>query len=158
MAQLDWIDYLAGLWAIPYEGNTKRLRTYKVVGKREWPETLDTPCVLTWSENETGIISAGGPSISFYTGISEFHLVDGVDKSKIPFIETFKDKILTIAATNIGLNNPSKIQFYLAEFPTPRITGPLALDYGEEHRHLGLVVNWTVSEDVSGVYSVALTP
>lgn len=157
MASIDWIDHLAGLWALPYEGNTKRLKTYKIVGKREWPETLEVPCVLTWAESETGVISRG-LSVSFYSGISEFHLVDSVDKSKIPFCETFKDQILIQAAKNIGLNDPSNIQFYLAEYPVPRITGPIGLDYGEDHQHLGLVVNWTVSEDVSGVYTVALQP
>jgi len=66
-------------------------------------------------------------------------------------------RVLTpIAAAAIaGLAALAAAWFLLRSGDGPSIVGPVTLQYGTEAPHLGLVVYWTVKEDVSGDFTVA---
>ena len=106
---VDWLDDITELFALPYAGDTQRLRTYKLAKAEQWPTSIETPCVLTFTDNDSGFYASDLGSQSLVIGVSEFHLAPTYDESKIPFMYTFWDAIIEVAATNLGLNNPDKI-------------------------------------------------
>jgi hypothetical protein len=156
MPMIDWIDEISKLWQFSYKGDTQAIRIYKFVSKEEWPAALEVPCVITYPEIDVGEYQSDEGAWSRINGASELHLVDGVDKSKYPFIISFWQQILDKAPQNIGLNDPDRLQFYLTNDEIGRILGPVAMEYGGVE-NLGLKIRWTCWEDLTGRVKVKMT-
>ena len=154
MAIDSWIDEITRMWGtLVWDG--KQVRSYAVVEKNEFPETLsEFPSVITYPQELRPEYSEGGPCADFWTGVSEFHMVSSVQKVHIPKIVTFIPKIRTLAAAHMKLSGKVNI-FQLDKDERPGIQGPVNLKYGEEAEHLGLLVNWRVKDDVTGQFPVS---
>jgi hypothetical protein len=139
-----WIDTMCGIWEID-DGKGGTVKSYRVYDKNEFPETIKHfPSAITYTTGANmEINSAGG--ISLWTGVTEFHLVENVDKSNIPYCMLFFARIRTAMASNFALGGlVSHLMF--SESQIPNIQGPVELTYGAESPHLGIIVHWEVKE------------
>lgn len=146
MAIVDWIDEIGRTFELSFGGDQRTLKYYSIVDREEFPAALDLPCVLVIPENDQGEYSTSEGSWKTVKGVAEFHLVKNTEKSRLPFVLSFWDKIITAAAANIGLNDPANIQFYLDNESGPRIELAV-MSYSGEEEHLGLLVRWSVFEN-----------
>src|SRR6266545_8311774 len=130
-----WIDELAKVWQIS-DGRFGTVRSYMLVEKAEFPDSIDPTTLLTspvaltipgWFKPE---YSLGGPRIGFYTGVTEFHVAPDVNKGRLPSLLPWYGMILRAAASHMQLNK--KVELFLIDDREDAIAGPLALQYGEE--------------------------
>jgi len=151
----NWIDEIVDVWKAIEDPKGGNLRAFYVFKKGEFPEAIsDFPCVLTYTADVRNEYSSGGPLIDTWRGVSEFHLVPDVGKQHYPYIMRWFALIRNAAAGSMQLN--SKVaHFLLSQEDSPSIEGPVKLIFGSEAEHLGLIVHWTVKENVSGDYSPA---
>lgn len=149
MAVENWIDEIARLFEIS-DGKGGTIRSYRVYEKSDFPEAINTyPCALTFT-TEIECHDGSGAQYDLWQGITEFHLYDGVDKSKYPYIMLFFDRICKAAVGNVTLTG--KVSYFkLRSDNGPSIVGPATLQYGSENPHLGLVVYWIVKENVTRI-------
>ncbi len=152
MAVENWIDALAKVWEFS-DGKKGTVYSYRVYEKDEFPESLPdlntTKCALTYITDVTTSYSAGGPCIDLYQGMTEFHLAADLKKTNLAYLLRFIARIRNAAAGNIKLGGT------VDHFAVKSITGPMALQYGDEALHHGLVVEWEVKENVSGDFTVS---
>jgi hypothetical protein len=155
MAVNDWIDDIAALWDLDFRGRT--LKSYRVAGKREFPETIKIPGVITYTVGVKPLYSQS-VSLNIWTGVSEFHLFPNVHKKNIPSIIPVFELIIKAAAAAAQLGGKVS-HFELGnEANAEGIQGPLGLQYGDvEAVHLGLNVYWQVKENVSSTISSLVT-
>ena len=148
----SWIDNLTKVWEID-DGKGSTVRSYRLYERDEYPEAInDFPCVLTYVTGVRFGYSAGGPNFGYWTGVSEFHLTDDLDKSKIPYILLFFERIYKAAAANMQLSG-TVAHFLLSQQDEggQNVQGPVVMAYGDEAPHHGLIANWEVKQDVSGL-------
>ncbi len=154
MAIEDWADELTGLWGQISDGQGGNVKSYSMIEKRDFPETIEiVPCALTFIEDMDPFYSEGGPLLDFYRGITEFHISKDIAKSNYPDVYKFIRRIRDKAASNMQLNN--KVgggNFQIDTEGRPGIVGPIVLTYGIGDPHLGLIVNWTVKDNVAGEF------
>lgn len=149
----NWIDELAKVWEIDH-GVNGAVKSYRLLAKAEFPasidaSTLDTaPIALTIPGTLAPEYSAGGPTIGFWTGVTEFHVCSNLDRGKLPGLLPWYKKILLAAAGNMKLNNT--VELFLIDSDDRGIVGPVALQYGDENPHWGFLVNWRVKERLEG--------
>lgn len=143
----QWIDSLCKVWGTVDNGRGGLVRSYLVFEKAEFPESLsEYPCAITYPEgvsNEYG----NGASIDIWRGKTEFHLIGDSQKSSLPYVIRFFARIRNAAAQNYKLGG--KVDYMLLRAEDLSIQGPITLAYGSEEPHWGLVVYWTVKENVS---------
>ena len=150
MSVENWIDTLCEIWEIS-DGKGGTVRSYKVYEKNEFPESLQAPCVITYTQGNHMQISAGGGQ-SIWQGVTEFHLTGNVDKSNFPDVMLFFARIRVVAAANLKLGGLVD-HFRLRPDTTPNVQGPVVLTYGSEEPHHGIVVYWEVKEGEVDVVS-----
>ena len=145
MAVIDWIDTLCAIWEIS-DGLGGQVRSYRVFEKNEFPEAItDVPVALTFTKGVRMEISASGGK-SFWSGVTEFHLTHGIDKSRFPDIMRYFARIRAAMAANMKLGGlVDHLQVNIAV--TPSVQGPVVMQYGKEDPHHGIVVYWEVKED-----------
>jgi hypothetical protein len=158
MAVEQWIDEICNLWGEVSNGRGGLVRSYHVFDKDEFPEAISVfPCALTYTVEVDNQYSFGGPLIDYWRGVTEFHLFPNVDKRNYPQIMRYFARIRNIAAGHMKLN--SKVEHFLLRNEHDggaSIIGPVVLQYGTENPHHGLIVSWTVKENVSGDFTVAI--
>jgi hypothetical protein len=141
----NWIDALCAIWEIS-DGKGGQVRSYRAFEKNEFPEAItDVPCALTYTQGVIMEIAASGGK-SFWRGVTEFHLSQGVDKSHFPEYMRYFARIRAALAANMklgGLVDHLKVNVAV----TPSVQGPVVLVYGSEEPHHGIVVYWEVKED-----------
>ncbi len=152
MAVESWIDALAKRWEFT-DGKKGTILSYRLFERDEFPESLPdlntTKCALTYVTDVEVQYSAGGPCIDLYKGTTEFHLTADLKKSNLPYLLRFISRIRDAAAGSIKLGGT------VDHFVVKSITGPMALQYGDEALHHGFVVEWEVKENVSGDFTVS---
>lgn len=146
----SWIDDLAAVWA--FQVNTmQRVRSFKLIGHAEFPASIDPaqdfPLALTIPSGVMPEYSVGGPRFGIWNGITEFHVAPSVDKSLMPSLIKWYGLIWAAAAGNMKLNN--KVELFMIPSQEDAISGPLALQYGNEAEHWGFIVRWSVKEHVT---------
>jgi hypothetical protein len=152
MAIENWIDEIAKLWGTMKAGKVV-VKSYQVFGKAEIPEALSVyPCAITYTTSVNSQYSTGGPCIDIWTGVTELHLCAGVEKQNYPEIMRYFARIRNAAASKMQLNG--KVAFFQLASENS-IEGPVKFTYGEEAEHLGLLIHWTVKENVTGDFSVS---
>lgn len=150
-----WIDKLAAIWEIP-TGNGNTVRSFHVFDRNELPAAIDAsmaPCATSYPTSCRPEYSAGGPTILFWKGQTEFHLTEDVKPANVPFILPFYGRILAAAMANMKLSGTVEL-FLVADeddalvfvtFPKPDGTPD----------HQGIVVKWQVKQPVTGLYTVS---
>jgi hypothetical protein len=155
---MEWIDELTKIWAFSDE-RFGTVRSYKVIEKAEFPLSIDpkdlatSPIAITLPAALRPEYSAGGPTIGFWRGITEFHVAPDVDKKRLPSIMRWYRLILAAAAGNMKLNGTCEL-FLLADIENA-IDGPMGLQYGTEAEHWGFIVSWQVKERLEGQFTVS---
>jgi hypothetical protein len=149
----SWIDYLAVkvFGSMTFQGQA--VKSFRLFEKNEYPETLEVfPCWIHYIEHlgESPIGSAGA-SWLMWQGVSELHFSPQVSKANYPDMLNFYTKTLTAVLANRTLGG---LVSYFMLGPGTKIEGPVALQYGLENEHPGLIVHWVVKEDISGKFTL----
>lgn len=144
----NWIDDLARVWATITDQRFGSVRSYLLIERAEFPDSIDPadldlhPIALTIPAGMSPTYSASLKE-AFYTGVTEFHVAPDVLRSRLPALIPWYGKILRAAAANIKLGG--KVHNFVIS--DEGITGPIALQYGNEAVHWGFVVSWRVKEN-----------
>lgn len=149
----NWIDTLNAVWAFDY-GRGQVVRTPKCATMNEFPEALNDladrgPIALSWPiavQPQYGSSSSSIPTILVWRGQTELHLTPDVKKTNLSFILPFFGRILNAAKTNITLGG--LVQYFMLEDAENLQLS--ILRYGDEAPHHGIVINWTVKQNLSG--------
>lgn len=143
-----WIDKLTRVWEIS-DGKGGTVKSYRVYERNEFPEAvpLDQPVALTFVDDADIEYSQGGVCTVFWHGETEFNLAPDLSRKHIPDILLYFQRITVAAAANMKLSG-SVDYFVLA--PQDSISLQ-PLQYGNQVRHLGLVVSWTVKQIIAGL-------
>lgn len=143
----SWIDDVCRVMAVD-NGLGGTVKSYAVYERAEMPDAVtEVPCAITFVQGYMPYYSEKGPKSGFYYGRTEFHLVEGLNRSRIPFIMLFYARIRNAVAGKIALGGRTDIEHF---GPSPRaelfIEGPVVLQWGgaEGQQNLGLIVNWEV--------------
>ncbi len=145
MAIETWIDALARRWEIS-DGKGGTVRSYRLYEKAEFPDAIaETPCALTLPAK---VVFKEAYKVAIWSGKTEFHLIENLDKSRLPDVVLFFNRILAAAAADVTLGGLVSY-FMLSEEDAGSITGPLEMTWGSESPHLGMVVNWIVKENLT---------
>lgn len=140
----DWIDEVAKTAGLVPAGNEKRVRSFQLFGRSEFPESLTTfPCALTFIEESGLEYQLGGGGRNFWKGFTEFHLTPDLNRKRYPEVLLYFKRIRDAFAGNMTLNG--KVASFTLRAETS-IQGPAELQYGGEKPHFGLVAYWQVKE------------
>ena len=141
----NWIDTLTRVWEIP-DGQGNQVRSFRIYERAEFPEEiqLDVPTALTFIGDIDADYSQGGPAIIMWHGSTSFHLTPDLNRARLPGVILYFDRILIAAAANMKLSG--RVNYFALE-PTGSIS-LVAMQYGNEAKHLGLEVKWMVKENV----------
>lgn len=147
-----WIDALTKVWEFD-TGRNGTVFSYRLYEKANFPETLSPtafPIALTIPpELDDAEYSAGGPHFGIYKGVTEFHISQNCAKSELPYVGTYVGRIWKAVASNAKLGG--LVEYFMLDTDSkPVISAPLALKFGDEAEHWGLLVNWIVKERVEG--------
>lgn len=156
MAIENWIDALAAIWEVTAHANKGLVYSYRVYQRDEFPEAIDPqkfPVALSYPTGVSNEYSAGGPKIDYWTGITEFHLFPDVKKSNLPDILPYFKRIRDAAGTHMRLSGDVDLFLLDAGGGAVSIQGPMALQYGTEEPHHGLIVHWKVKDVVSAEFT-----
>jgi len=153
VAVTDWVDVLASIWEV-YDPQGRPIHSYRaydpISRAYAFPDSIsEWPSVLTYPTKVDVMYSAGGPQLLHWQGISEFHIVPSVDKVHYPYIFEFFKLIYKAASSHFQLDQTVASFMVQTTDGGSAIIGPVTLKYGSEEPHLGLVVNWTVKEDIA---------
>ena len=139
-----WIDALCGVWAGIDAPGFGEVKSPTLIKRAEFPAAIspkdDFPIALSIPGNVEVEYSMGGPLEGFYTGVTEFHITPDLSKAHLPALLPWYGKIWAAAAANMTLGG------LVHSFMISRITGPLALKYGDETEHWGFTVDWIVKD------------
>ncbi len=153
----DWIDDLAAVWEISYSPFAT-VKSYRMIRDADFPESIDVnelaqhPIALTFWPSLRPEYSAGGPLIAFWQGITEIHLTPDFAKSRIPQLLPWYKLALNAAAGHAKLNG--KVEYFMIP-PDQDAIDLTSLQYGEEAKHWGLVIQWIVKERIEGDITVS---
>jgi len=147
-----WIDTLNAVWAFEY-GRGQVVRTPKCSTKNEFPEALPDltkgPIALSWPiavKATYGAASSSIPTILIWRGETELHLTPDVKKTNMAFCLPFFGRILYAAKTNITLGGLVE-HFVLKDAENMQLS---VLQYGSEAPHHGIIIRWSVKQNLSG--------
>jgi hypothetical protein len=147
----DWIDALCALWEIS-DGKGGQVYSYRVYEKAEFPEAITkTPCALTYTTGVQMEIQAGDGR-SYWKGMTEFHLMDNVDKQHFPQLMLYFARIRAAMASSHTLGGLVS-HFKPDPDVAPHVQGPVVLQYGSDDPHHGIVVFWEVKENETDALS-----
>jgi len=153
-----WIDELAKVWQMN-DGGFGNVRSYLLIGKAEFPASIDPkdlatqPIALTIPGSLAPEYSTGGPLFGIWSGVTEFHVAPDIDRGRLPALLPWYGRILRAAVGHLKLNNT--VELFMIEKREDAITGPLALQYGDEQLHWGFLVHWTVKERLEDQLTVS---
>lgn len=145
MGAEKWIDAITKLWATVDDGKGRKVRSYSVFERDEFPDALsEFPCAITYIQRVPVVqYSAGGPAVVVYRGVSEFHLTQSVSKKQMPYVIRFYERIIKAAASKVTLGG--LVSHFVLTDADPLVPGVLV--YGSEEPHFGIVANWIVKEN-----------
>jgi len=154
----NWIDKISDRWAtiVTHEGGT--LRAHKMSELDDFPETVSAPAVITYPSDVSLTYSVGGPILAHWVGRSEFYLFPNVSKSNLPRLLPYFERIAVAAMGSITLSG-SVLYFMIdsTDAGSPSMEGPVQLTYGDnDNPYLGIVVNWKVKENISGMTGLSV--
>jgi hypothetical protein len=147
-----WIDVLNNIWAFEY-GRGPVVRTPSCVAKNDFPEALTDlsagPVALSWPltvSPKYGAASSSIPTILIWHGETELHLTPDIKKTNLAFILPMFGRILAAAKANLTLGG--LVEYFILDEENGMELD--TLQYGNEAPHHGIVIHWTVKQNLSG--------
>lgn len=146
-----WIDAMCVVWEDITDERFGNVTSYKLIAESNFPDSIDPvdldlhPIALTVPANMEAEYSMSGPLLGFYTGVTEFHVCPDMNRSRIPALLPWYGKIIRAAAGNMTLGG--LVEHFVID--ADGVTGPQALQYGNEAPHWGFVVQWKVKERIT---------
>ncbi len=155
---LFWVDLISALWeTLEVPGVNGSITTYKIASVDDFPESLsEFPCVITYPFEADPTYSAGGSSQIKWSGVSEFHVIQGVSKSQMPLLLKFPKRIVQVAASSVMLGGAVCSFMLTPGEPGGAIQGPLGVAYGADQENFGFMVNWEVVENITSLIQVGI--
>jgi hypothetical protein len=149
----NWLDTLNAVWAFEY-GRGQVVRTPKCTVKDEFPEAIPDladkgPIALSWPLSvipHYGASSSSIPTVLIWSGETELHLTPDVKKTNLAFVLPFFGRIVNAAKTNLTLGGLVEY-FILDEEDNLTLS---VMRYGDEAPHHGILIRWTVKQNLSG--------
>lgn len=155
MAVEQWIDEICKLAGEVPDGRGRRVLSYSVFGKTNFPEGLTKfPCAITYTTQVVSEYSLGGPCIDLWQGVTEFHLSEGSAKSEYPQVMRYFAQIRAAFAAHMTLGG--KVAYCKLRDDEPSLQGPVVLQYGTEQPHHGIIARWVVKENVTGSFTIGV--
>jgi len=141
-----WIDALCKVWEVE-DGRGGTVTSYRLFERDEVPEDvpLDRRTALTFVDSVDFQYSEGGPLVAIWKGSTEFNLTPDLSRKHLPYMLRFIGRVMKAAVENMQLGG--LVNYFILN-DTDSISLEV-LQYGNQARHLGLVVNWTVKETMS---------
>lgn len=150
---MEFIDVMTKLWGTIDDGKGGHVLSYSALDTNNFPKKIEKfPSVITYVNDMEPAYSTSSPFTLKWTGFSEFHIMPNLSLEGIPVVQRFFKSILVIAAGNMKLKNTCtywKIQ------PPDGGIHHVHLEFAEGPAHRGILVNWTVEEDVTGKIPVS---
>lgn len=150
-----WLDKLAEAFTIA-DRKGAQIRSYKQAELKDLPNVItgvDAPCVVHYAMYLEPKYSAGGPTILFWTGRSDFHLFSDVKPANYSEALPFFPLILAAAMSHVQLGG-TVTRFQIPEQPNAlRFVTYKNLDGSDSHQ--GIEVNWMVKQAVTGSYTIS---
>lgn len=150
-----WLDELAACWDID-NGKGGTVRSFRVFSKNELPASVTpgmAPCAITYPGELEIEYSAGGPTLFWWVGQTYFYLTEDSKPSNLQYILPFFVRIVKAAAGHAMLGGTVKL-FTLAPGPGAIKMITYKKADGTDGQQ-GLVVEWKVKQDVSGLVTVS---
>jgi hypothetical protein len=153
-----WLDKLCSVWGTVSDGENGTVRSFLVFERNEMPNSFITAiegaCAASYVESLQPEYSAGGPTLFFWSGLTEFHLTADVKPANAGMVMLYFSRIVAAAAGNMKLSNtvehffipPVENAVQMVTFNHP-VTG--------QPDHQGILVRWQVKQNVSGSYTVS---
>lgn len=143
----DWVDALCRRWEVD-NGIGGTVYAYRMYERAEFPEALTVfPCALTIPKAVIYHVTAAN-SYSVWRGETEFHLSPSAHKSELPLILQYYQRIAVSLFADITLGG--RVEYVkLRTEGGEGIIGPVALTYGAEDPHWGMVAHWVLKESLS---------
>jgi hypothetical protein len=154
-----WIDAMQDVWAGIQGNGFEYVRAPYLVKRPEFPETIDPlelskrPIALSIPARVKFIYSDGGSNRAYWQGTTEFHVTPSLDLSLMPSLLKWPGLIATAAAAHFKLGG--LVNHFIIQDRDDQITGPIALQYGNEAEHWGFIVYWEVHETVNSDVVIA---
>ena len=141
-----WIDALCAVWELD-DGQGGQVRSYRLFERGEMPDAMsDFPCAISYPLSAR-MVYGNGASYIIWRGRTELHLAPNILRSNYPEALRYFARILSAAAANATLGG--KVSMFQLDQDGESVTGPVALSYGEQGEHMGLVINWIVKTNES---------
>lgn len=150
-----WFDTLSTLMAVSDNSN-RTVTTFSMFSRNDFPAAIApemVPCAVSYISGCQAEYSAGGPSILFWKGQTEFHLTVSVGPQNIPYVMEFFEKIVRAAAGNATLSGA--VEIFLLDDSEQAMTFATYQNAEGKDDHQGILVRWTVKQPVSGDLTVA---
>lgn len=145
-----WLDALNAVFGVD-TGRGSKVATPKVTVSNAYPESLPSlPVALSWPvslEPTYGAPDSSAPTILIWQGETEMHLTPDVKKSNLPYVYRFFGRILAAAKANITLGG--LVEYFIIPKGANSME-PAILQYGGEAPHIGIIIRWTVKQNLSG--------
>lgn len=147
MALTDWIDTLCDVWRFD-AGNGKTVLSFRLINQPLLPSSIDPsdqfPCAITIPY----AMQTDTQGIDIYKGITQFHIAPNLDMAHIPAMMRWY-KLIKDAALAPGLTLGGRVVHFIISPEEDAISGPKALQYGNESPHWGFTVEWIVKEQTA---------
>lgn len=147
-----WIDKLSLIWAVD-DGRGSTMRSFALA---DFPDAITptmTPCAVSYPLFCRPQYSAGGPTLLFWDGQTDFHLTEDVKVGNIPYVLSFFRRVLTAAMANMTLSGSVEL-FLISDDDNAMQFATFKRPDGLDD-HQGIVVRWQVKQNVSGDYTVS---
>lgn len=151
----SWIDKVAEMFTI-VDRQGAQIRSYKMAELKDLPNVItgvNAPCVVHGIRGCRAMYSAGGPTILFWSGLSDFHLFKDVKPANYSDALPFFPLILAAAMSDVTLGG-NVTRFQIPDQPNALRFVTFKNSDGSDS-HQGIEVNWEVKQTVTGSYTIS---
>lgn len=153
-----WMDTLCKVWGTVSDGDGGTVRSFLVFERNELPGSFVTAvegaCAASYVDSLQLEYSAGGPTLFFWSGLTEFHLTPDVKPANASAVMLYFARIVAAAMQNVKLSNTVEHFFILnTENALQMVTFNHPVTGQPDHQ--GILVRWQVKQNVSGDYTVS---
>lgn len=151
----SWLDVLSKAMAVT-DPHGQQVTSFAVFERNDMPDAISPemiPCSYSYVQGCRAQYSLGGPTLLFWSGQTEFHLTTDVKPANIPYVLKFFEIILRAAAAEMKLSN--SVELYLIDDEENAMQFSTYRNADGRDDHQGIVVRWTVKQNISGDLEVS---
>lgn len=153
-----WIDALCKVFEVSADdGGFNIVKSYRMFELNELPDVVMpelVPCAISYVTDLELEYGAGSPTIFYWSGQTEFHLTKDVRPANHAFLMPFYRRIVASAGANMKLGNTAELFLILQNTPGA-VQSVIFRNAQGQDDHQGLMVKWTVKQNVSGQYTIS---